>query len=76
MEKETKKIEIVSGDGTNLQISPVYEHLKLAKPNTKSTNKDVIIPKSKEEIQKETQKKLEKLKQKNKKNAKKEKENQ
>lgn len=75
MEQEPKKIEIVSGDGTDLQISPVYEHLNLAKPNTNNQNKEIVIPKTKEEIEKEKKKKIEKAKEKIKKNTKKEKEN-
>lgn len=45
-EKEEKKeIEIISGDGSNLDISPVYEHINAAKPKSKSKNqKNIIIP--------------------------------
>lgn len=50
-EKQDKKeIEIVSGDGSNLDISPVYEHIDAAKPknkNKKPTN--IIIPGQKKE---------------------------
>jgi len=45
-EKENKKqIEIVSGDGSELDISPVYEHINAAKPKNrdkKPTN--IVIP--------------------------------
>lgn len=50
MSNESKKIEIVSGDGKDLDISPVYTHLSIAKPKTKEDkNKDkkIIIPKEK-----------------------------
>ena len=45
-EKENKKkIEIVSGDGTNLDISPVYEHIEAVKPKNKDKKpKNIIIP--------------------------------
>ena len=45
-EEEKKEIEIVSGDGSNLNISPVYDHLKLDKINKKNT-KDIVVPKTK-----------------------------
>ncbi len=44
--EEKKDIEVVSGDGSNLNISPVYEHLKAGKPSTsekKPTN--IVVPK-------------------------------
>ena len=44
MEDENNNIEIVvENDGKNLEISPVFEHLKVAKPKTKKINKDTII---------------------------------
>ena len=43
-----KNIDIVSGDGSNLNISPVYEHLKSAKPKSiKEKPKNIVIPKTK-----------------------------
>lgn len=49
MEDAPKKIEIVSGDGKELEISPVYEHLKIAKPKTKESEKNtkIVIPEEK-----------------------------
>ncbi len=45
MSEEKKDIEIVSGDGTDLNISPVYDNLNIAKPEEDSnTKKNVIIP--------------------------------
>ena len=45
MDKEDKKIEIVDGDGSELNISPIYKHLNIAKPKTKDNkDKKVIIP--------------------------------
>lgn len=49
-EKENKKdIEIISGDGSNLLISPVYEHINAAKPKiSKDKNpKNIVIPEEK-----------------------------
>ena len=44
---EDKKIEIVSGDGKDLDISPVYEHLGPGKPDCNNKPKHVVIPKEK-----------------------------
>lgn len=46
MEKD-KKIEVVSGDGKDLDISPVYEHLEVEKPREDNKKKNIIIPKEK-----------------------------
>ena len=51
-EKEEKKeIEVVSGDGSNLDISPVYEHINAAKPKEGKDNKpkNIVIPGKKKE---------------------------
>lgn len=43
--EEKKNIEVVSGDGTDLNISPVYDNLDIAKPEEDTnTKKNVIIP--------------------------------
>lgn len=47
IENEKKEIEVVTGDGTNLEFSPVFEHLNVAKPKPKDENekkKRIIIP--------------------------------
>lgn len=45
---ENKDIEIVSGNGKDLDISPVYDNLDIAKPEEDTnTKKNVIIPKEK-----------------------------
>lgn len=47
IEDEKKEIEVVTGDGTNLEFSPVFDHLNVAKPKPKSENdkkKKIIIP--------------------------------
>lgn len=46
-EKENKKeIEIVNGDGSNLDISPVYEHIDAIKPKHRKDKKpkNIIVP--------------------------------
>lgn len=43
MEKDSKRIEIVSGNGKNLNISPVYDHIDIEKPKEKEKKK-IIIP--------------------------------
>ena len=50
-ENDTKpEIEVISGDGSNLEISPVYEHISAAKPKSKDKNpKNIIVPKNKPE---------------------------
>lgn len=43
-----KEIEVVTGDGENLNISPVYKHLNIQKPKAKDEKKkDIIIPEEK-----------------------------
>ena len=45
MSEKNKKLTIVSGDGKDLDISPVYEHLKNERPKSSSTYL-FITPKS------------------------------
>ncbi len=48
MEKTPKKITVVTGDGNDLEISEVREHLNVAKPKTKDTkDKKIIVPEEK-----------------------------
>jgi len=44
MEKDNKKIEIVSGNGKDLNISPVYDHIDIEKPKEEKEKKKIIIP--------------------------------
>lgn len=45
---EKKNLEIVSGNGSNLDISPVYEHLNITKPKVaKKKPTNIVIPKEK-----------------------------
>ena len=41
-----KKIEVVSGHGENLDISPVSRHIPVSRPKVdKKTDKKIVIPK-------------------------------
>ena len=42
-ENENKEIEVVKGDGSELDFYPVYEHLNAAKPKPKDEKKKNII---------------------------------
>ena len=37
--EEKKNIEVVSGDGSNLEISPVYDHLNVSTPKSAEKKK-------------------------------------
>lgn len=45
-ENEKKEIEIVSGDGSELNISEVHEHLTAIRPKSKDekNKKNIVIP--------------------------------
>lgn len=45
---DDRKIEVVNGNGNgdDLEISPVYDHLDIEKPNTEK-KKEIVIPKEK-----------------------------
>lgn len=43
---EKKKIEVVTGDGKDLDISPVYQHLEVEKPKEEK-KENIIIPEEK-----------------------------
>ena len=50
MSDDTNKIEVVTGNGDDLEISPVYDHLSVAKPKStdeKVNPKNIVIPKVK-----------------------------
>ena len=47
IENGKKELEIISGDGSELEFSPVFEHLNALKPKTKDEKekkKKIIIP--------------------------------
>lgn len=45
-DEKDNNIEVVNGDGTELDISPVYDHLNVEKPNT-DKKKGIVVPKTK-----------------------------
>lgn len=48
---ENKKIEIVSGDNSDLEISPVHNHISPLKPQNTDDKKpkNIVIPKEKKD---------------------------
>ena len=53
MEEKKKEIEVVSGDGSECDFSPVYDHLNAVKPKPKDEKqKNIIIPGKKKENKK------------------------
>ena len=41
-----KKIEVISGDGSNLDISPAYDHINDTTPQPSSKKpKNIVVPK-------------------------------
>lgn len=55
--KEQKNIEIVSGNGSNLNISPVYNHINSAVPKSSSNKpKNIVVPKELKEKNKKEKK--------------------
>ena len=59
MNKEPKKIEVITGDGKNLNISDVSTHIPSLKPKTKNGDdkQEVVIPKAKKGCSKKNNKK-------------------
>ena len=45
IEEEKKDIDVISGDGSEIEISPVYDHVILDKPNKKDKKEQIVIPK-------------------------------
>lgn len=61
--EEKKNLEVVSGNGKDLNISPVYDHLNVAKPkSTKEKPTSIIIPKETDRISKNKTNKKQKKK--------------
>ena len=44
-DEKNKDIDVVSGDGTEIEISPVYDHIILDKPEKKDKKQQIVIPK-------------------------------
>ncbi len=50
MSDKPKKIEVISGNGKELDISPVYDHISTDKPkSTKKIKQNIVIPNSKKD---------------------------
>ncbi len=48
MQDSPKKIEVVDGNGNDLEISEVREHLRIARPKSKEEKaKKIIVPEEK-----------------------------
>lgn len=44
---DNKKIEIINGDGSNLNISPASNYIDIEKPKEEKEKKKIVIPKEK-----------------------------
>ena len=44
-EEEKRDIDVISGDGSEIEISPVYDHVILDKPNKNEKKEKIVIPK-------------------------------
>ena len=52
--EEKKNLEVVSGDGSNLDISRVYDHLNVAKPKSaKEKPTCIVVPKETHKVSKD-----------------------
>lgn len=61
MSENQKNIEIVNGDGSNLDISHVSNHLNSSKPKCKNEKpKNIIIPKLTKKLKNSSDKWIEK----------------
>lgn len=53
MSENKKELEIVNGDGSNLDISHVYDHLNTSKPKSSDEKpKNIVIPKEQKKEEK------------------------
>ena len=60
MSEEPKKIEVVPGNGKELEISNVSTHLSIAKPKIKDDDnkkQEIVIPQVKKKIENKNEKK-------------------
>ena len=46
-DEKDKDIDVISGDGTEIKISPVYDHIILDKPEKRDKKEKIVIPKEK-----------------------------
>lgn len=57
MSNDNKKLEIIQGDGKDLEISNVSKHLAISKPKPiDKSNKNIVIPEVKKLNKKEEKK--------------------
>ena len=47
MSDTPKQIQVINGDGKDLEISPVDKYISIQKPKTNQEKKEIIIPKEK-----------------------------
>ena len=47
---EKKKIEVVTGNGSDLDISPVYQHIEVEKPKEEIKKENIVIPEEKNNV--------------------------
>lgn len=61
--EDKKDLEVVSGDGSNLDISPVYDNINEMKPRSTHNNKptNIVIPKESKKNKKKDKKKEENM---------------
>lgn len=53
MSENRKNLEVVSGNGADLDFSPVYDHISAGKPKcTDKDKKNIVIPKVKKNAKK------------------------
>ena len=53
---ERKELKVVSGDGSELDISPAYEHLKGTTKNGEEKPKNIVVPKEVSKKEKDDEK--------------------
>ena len=46
-DENKKEIKVVSGDGKDLDISPVYDHIEIEKPTKEKKKQTIIVPEEK-----------------------------
>lgn len=52
--EEKKNLEIISGDGSDLEISPVYDNINSTIPkDTSNKPKNIVVPKTSKEKDKD-----------------------
>ncbi len=50
--RKSKNIEVISGDGNDLDISPVSNHIPISKPKIQNNDKKIVIPTEKKKRKK------------------------